>query len=76
MSYAQYCRLHLSVADSNRTLVRHAQKMLSVEGRSAAMRKVRHDWLRAMIAEHDKARNLTAYLCQKTSRANPQPVRR
>ena len=59
MIYAQYCRLHVHVAASARTVVRAAHRLIAEPNRrNAGKRDARHQWLRAILAEHNEARAL------------------
>lgn len=55
MTYSQYLRLRLHVADTNRELVKRAHRMLSKRGKTAECRAARHEWLRELIAYHSRA---------------------
>jgi hypothetical protein len=54
-----YHRLNLHIYASDRTVVRAALRKIKRKARhDRALRKLRHEWLREMLAYHAKARNL------------------
>lgn len=58
MSYARYCRLNVHVAASRREVIRKARSRLAPAGKSRAQRTARHAFIRAMLQEHESAREL------------------
>jgi len=59
MSYAQYCRLNVSVGATNRTVIKRASRKIKKASRfNREQRNARHAFYRAMLAQHDDAKKL------------------
>jgi hypothetical protein len=59
MSYAQYCRLNVSVGATNREVIKSASRKIKKKSRfNREQRAPRHAFYRAMIAQHNKAKSL------------------
>lgn len=58
MSYAGYCRLNPHVTDTSRDVIKAIRKRFTRDAYKAENRTARHAYIRAILQEHDKAREL------------------
>jgi len=56
--YGTYTRLGVRVSASAREVIRAGRRKLAPTGKTRAQREARHEFLRAMLAHHESARDL------------------
>lgn len=56
----QYNRCDVPTHATNRQLIRQAYRLLSVEGKTRALRQARHAWLRGLIRIHLQGQDLAS----------------